>query len=60
MHGNLGFLFAAFAITWAGFFAYLFIVHRLLADTRRRLRWIEDDANSRDQRLHDSGTPTPD
>lgn len=48
MHANLGFLFAAFAITWAGFFAYLFFVHRLLADAHRRLRWIEEDTAGRE------------
>jgi CcmD family protein len=42
LHQNLGYLFLAFAATWAGFFAYLFFVHRLLADTRRRLSELED------------------
>jgi len=38
---NLGFLFAAFAVTWAGFFLYLFFVQRGLAETRRRLAVLE-------------------
>lgn len=43
MHQNLAFLFAAFAITWLGLFAYLFVVQRMLGDTRRRLRWLEEE-----------------
>jgi CcmD family protein len=38
---NLGFLFAAFAVTWIGFFGYLFFVRRLLRDTRERLALLE-------------------
>jgi hypothetical protein len=41
MPQNLGYLFAAFAITWAAFFAYLFFVQRMLLDTGRRLRALE-------------------
>ncbi len=47
MHQNLGFLFAAFALTWAAFFVYLFYVQRLLAETGRRLRALERVSSAR-------------
>lgn len=43
MDQGLGFLFAAFAVTWAGLFGYVFFVQRTLGETRRRLRWLEED-----------------
>jgi CcmD family protein len=43
---NLGFLFAAFAVTWVGFFLYLFLVHRVLSETRKRLALLEKEAAS--------------
>jgi CcmD family protein len=43
MSENLGYLFAAFAITWTGFFAYFFYVHRLLAGARQELRLLEQE-----------------
>jgi CcmD family protein len=46
---NLGFLFAAFAVTWAGFFVYLFLVHRVISETRKRLALIEKEAGSFEQ-----------
>jgi CcmD family protein len=41
MPQNLGFLFAAFAITWLALFAYLFIIQRLIASTASRLQSLE-------------------
>lgn len=46
MQQNLGFLFAAFAATWVAFFAYLFIVQRMLAETNKRLRNLSDEQPS--------------
>ena len=45
-HENLGYLFLAFAATWAAFFAYLFFVQRQLLDVRRRLADYEEHAAS--------------
>jgi CcmD family protein len=47
LHQNLGYLFAAFAVTWVALFGYLLFVERLLAQTRRRLTWLEEDASAR-------------
>ena len=44
MHGNLGYLFAAFASTWVALFGYILYIQRRLGETRRRLKWLEDDA----------------
>ena len=41
MPQNLGYLFAAFAVTWVALFAYVFFVQRLLTDTGRRLKALE-------------------
>jgi CcmD family protein len=38
---NLGFLFAAFAVTWLAFFAYLFLIQRMLVETVKRLRTLQ-------------------
>jgi CcmD family protein len=43
MHQNLGYLFAAFAVTWVGLSGYVFIVQRALAETNTRLRELEGD-----------------
>jgi len=43
MHQNLGYLFAAFASTWVALFAYILYIQRRLGETRRRLKWLEDD-----------------
>ena len=51
MHQNLGYLVAAFAATWVGFFAYLIVVQRLLGETRRRLRWLEEEATRRSETI---------
>jgi CcmD family protein len=45
MPQNLGFLFAAFTITWVAFFVYLFYVQRLLAGVARRLQSLEQRAS---------------
>ncbi len=46
MQQNLGFLFAAFALTWVAIFGYLFLVQRQLVDTGRRLRVLESEQSS--------------
>lgn len=47
MHQNLGFLFAAFAVTWVALFGYLFLVQRMLIDTNARLRELEGAPSER-------------
>ena len=47
MPQNLGYLFAAFAVTWLGLFGYLWVIQRMLSDTDRRLRALEDEARER-------------
>lgn len=47
MHQDLGYLFAAFAVTWAGLFGYVFFIQQRLAETRRRLDWLDEDAGKR-------------
>ncbi len=41
MQQDLGFLFVAFAVTWLAFFAYLFLIQRMLVDTGKRLRALQ-------------------
>jgi CcmD family protein len=43
MEQNLGYLFAAFAVTWAALCLYVFSIQRTLLETRRRLAALEDD-----------------
>jgi CcmD family protein len=45
---NLGYLFAAFAVTWAGLFGYVFYVQKRLADATNRLNEIEHSLAERD------------
>jgi CcmD family protein len=44
MHENLGYLFAAFAVTWVALFGYIFYVHRLMNETSARLHALEEAA----------------
>ncbi|MBI2965518.1 MAG: CcmD family protein [Chloroflexi bacterium] len=37
---NLGYLFAIYIITWAGFFAYMFLVSRRQRDLEREIRQL--------------------
>jgi len=53
---NLGFLFAAFAVTWAGFFLYLFLVQRGLSETRQRLAVLEAEEQAQGDDPDNSGT----
>lgn len=55
MHQDLGYLFAAFAITWIGLFGYLFFIQRRLAEMGHRLDWLEKDTAGK--RSGDSGSP---
>jgi CcmD family protein len=38
MNTNLGYLFAIYIITWAGFFAYVFLVSRRQRELERELK----------------------
>jgi CcmD family protein len=42
LNQNLGYLFLAFASTWAGIFVYLLFIQRRLADARQRLSELEE------------------
>jgi CcmD family protein len=49
---NLGFLFTIFAVTWAGFFAYIFVISRRQRDLQRTvstLTALSDKADVRDK-----------
>lgn len=48
MHQNLGYLFAAFAVTWLAIFAYLLYVQHLLGQVRTRLQWLQEDREPRE------------
>jgi CcmD family protein len=52
MHQNLGYLFAAFAVTWVVLFAYLAIIQRMLTDAGKRLRALEsaEEPSTRSER----------
>lgn len=38
---NLGYLFAIYIITWAGFFVYMFLVSRRQRDLEREIRQLK-------------------
>ena len=38
---NLGYLFAIYIITWAGFFAYIFLISRRQRDLEREIRQLK-------------------
>lgn len=46
MPQNLGYLFAAFAVTWVTLFGYIFYVQRMLAETSARLRALEETTSA--------------
>jgi len=46
---NLGFLFAAFAVTWAGFFGYVFYVALRQRDLRREVRALRRALEEREE-----------
>ena len=48
MHQNLGYLFAAFGVTWIALFVYLFIIQRMIGETAARLRALEQDRSGID------------
>jgi CcmD family protein len=41
MNTNLGYLFAIYIITWAGFFAYVFLVSRRQRELERELNQLK-------------------
>ena len=45
---NLTFLFAAFAVTWVGFFAYAFFVSRRRQEVQRELRALRRELEQQD------------
>ena len=45
---NLGFLFTIFAITWAGFFAYIFVMSRRQRDLERAVSTLTELSNETD------------
>ena len=49
MHQNLGYLFAAFAVTWIALFVYLFIIQRMIGETAARIRALEHDRTEADR-----------
>lgn len=42
---NLGFLFAIYLVTWAGFFAYIFIVSRRQNDLAREIKSLKEQVS---------------
>ena len=44
---NLPFLFAAYAVTWAGFFSYAFYISRRQSDLRRELESLREQLAER-------------
>ena len=46
---NLPFLFSAFAVVWAGFFAYVFYLHRRSRDLRREIDALRRERAEREE-----------
>ena len=51
---NLGYLFAIYIITWAGFFAYIFLVSRRQRDLEREIRQLKQLV---EQKARPAGNP---
>ena len=47
---NLSFLFAGFAVVWAGLFAYVFYLHRRGQDLRREVESLRRELAEREER----------
>jgi CcmD family protein len=42
MEGNLGYLFAAFAVIWVGLFAYILVLAQKQRRLRRDINWLKE------------------
>jgi CcmD family protein len=42
-NANLPFLFAAFAVVWAGFFGYLFYIHQRNSNLRQEIEELKEE-----------------
>lgn len=42
MEGNLGYLFAAFAVIWVGLFAYVLVLVQKQRQLRRDINWLKE------------------
>lgn len=51
---NLGYLFAIYIVTWAGFFAYMFLVSRRQRDLEREIRQLRQLV---EQKARPAGNP---
>ena len=47
---NLGYLFAALAITWLGLFAYMYYLGQCVRELSRDVRTLESQASAQDRR----------
>ena len=55
LEANLPFLFAVYAITWAGFFAYLFFISRRQRELRNELESLKLERLAEPENQSDSG-----
>lgn len=53
---NLPFLFAVFLITWAAFFAYVFVMSRRQKEMRREIEALQQVLDERERQNAESGT----
>jgi CcmD family protein len=49
-NANLPFLFAAFAVVWAGFFGYLFYIHQRSSNLRQEIDELKEELEEQQQK----------